>query len=219
MQESESVVANWTCEMGNRSHESSEGNALALARGGRAEGLASDRAATLGNRHSAVIGTTRTRFKWRVRVPSRSEVGEGSTPEQVQTDALGEPSGAGAAARPQGLACKAGKAHAPRWLSLECVMPTMVVEHGLAHEVVVAMMSAITSRESEGPLGSRGHGMRGDLVSALHRASPPNERSSHAVSDEAGSKPHGRKASGESGAWNRTEEISPSGILEGLRET
>jgi len=48
MQESESVVANWTCEMGNHLHESSEGNALALARGGRAEGLASDRAATLG---------------------------------------------------------------------------------------------------------------------------------------------------------------------------
>ncbi|MCJ7506501.1 hypothetical protein MUP05_08560, partial [Candidatus Bathyarchaeota archaeon] len=74
-------------------------------------------------------------------MPSRSEVGEGNTSEQVQTDALGEASGVGAVARPQGLACKAGKAHAQRWLSLECVMPTMVVEHGLAHEVVVAMMS------------------------------------------------------------------------------
>ena len=83
MQESESVVANWTCEVGNLLHESSEGNALALARGGRAEGLASDRAATLRNRCSAVMGSTRTRFKWNVRVPSRSEVGEGNTPEQV----------------------------------------------------------------------------------------------------------------------------------------
>jgi len=91
MQESESVVANWTCEMGNHLHESSEGNAFALARGGRAEGLASDRAATLGNRCSAVIGTTRTRFKWSVRVPSRSEVGEGSTPKQVRAYALGRP--------------------------------------------------------------------------------------------------------------------------------
>jgi len=130
-------------------------------------------------------------------MPSRSEVGEGNTPEQVRTDALGVISGVGAVARPQGLVCKAGKAHAQRWLSLECVTPTMVVEHGLAHEVVVAMMSVITSRESEGSLGSRGHGMRGDLVSALPWASPPNERSSHAVLDEAGSKPHGGKASDE----------------------
>ena len=180
MQESENIVANWTCEMGNHSHESSEGNALALARGGRAEGLASDRAATLGNRCSAVIGSTRTRFKWSVRVPSRSEVGEGSTPEQVRTDALGEASGVGAAARPQGLACKAEKAHAQRWLSLECVVPTMVVEHGLAHEVVVAMTAGITTCKSEGPLGYRGLGGCGGLVIAhvasntIRRAKPHN---------------------------------------------
>jgi hypothetical protein len=42
-------------------------------------------------------------------------------------------------------------------------MPTMVVEHGLAHEVVVAMMPMITSGMSEGPLGYRGHGLCGGL--------------------------------------------------------
>jgi hypothetical protein len=37
------------------------------------------------------MGTKRTRFKWRVRVPSWSEVGEGNTPEQVGQMHLGRP--------------------------------------------------------------------------------------------------------------------------------
>src|SRR2546425_8098920 len=87
MQESESIVANRTCELGNHSHESSEDNALEGASPGRAGGLASYRAATLRNHCSAVMATTRTRFRWRTGVPSLSKRGEGNTHKQEISDA------------------------------------------------------------------------------------------------------------------------------------
>jgi len=48
--------------------------------------------------------------------------------------------------------------------------------HGLAHEVIVAMMSMITSGMSEGPLGCRGLGWHRDLGDCLRRLVTPRSK-------------------------------------------
>jgi len=215
MQESESIVANRTCEVGNLSHESSEGNALEGASPGRAGGLASYRAATLRNHCSAVMATTRTRFRWKTRVPSQSKRGEGNTHKQVlDTCTCGDP-------RRKGGSTVAGTGMQSRELPCsveqpsECEKPTMVVGHGISHEVVVAVTVGITTHTSEGPLDVRGHVMHGMPGLLPEKATRPLEKLSHAyLAKPVANLPSrwGRPQVMEArGAWNRTGEISPSG--------
>jgi hypothetical protein len=94
---------------------------------------------------------------------------------------------------------------------------------GLSHEAIVAVMRVITSPTSQGPLGVRGHDMHGVPGLLPERATRPLEKPSHACMAKPManlSSRQGRPRVMEAhGAWNRTEEISPSGILEGLGET
>ena len=180
MQESESIVANRTHGSSNHPCESSEGNALEGASPGRAGGLASYRAATSRNHCSAVMATTRTRFKWRTGVPSLSKRGEGSTRKQVSDAcACGDPrrKGGSTVAR---TGMQSGEVPCSVEQPPECEMPTMVVGYGTSHEAIVAMMVGITTRTSEGPLGVRGHDMHGVPGLLPLRATRPLEKPSHA---------------------------------------
>ncbi len=229
MEESDTILANRTHALSNHACESSEGNAPASASWGRTEGPASDRAATRTVRsYGIALSGVRAHHVNAVQVelegvPSLFIQGEGYAPEQVWTDALGK------APRRRGSSTVAGTGTQNREgpCSLgsyrNAAMPTVVVEHGLAHEAVVAMMPMITSGTSEGPLGCRGHGRHGVLGDCPQGLQRHNKQPSLAPCSEACGKPadeEGRPQVMETrGTSNRTGEISPSGMIEGARET
>jgi hypothetical protein len=113
MEESETIVADLACRLGDRRHVSPGDNAPASVSWGHAEGLASRQAATLGNRCSVVRGTTRTWFKWSggCAEPSPTWVKALSAGKSGGC-ARGAPRRRGGGMTVKGLECKAGKSHA-----------------------------------------------------------------------------------------------------------
>jgi len=164
MEESSTIVANRTHDMGDHSCESSEDNAPVLARGGRAGELASDRAVTwaqtIGIALSGVRVVPHERGLWgegcvepvqsrprrcpRVRWTDAPE----ETPRRTGSSTV---TGIGMQTRedPCLIRTAIGMQKCQRWL----------LGRWSTHEAVVAMTPMITNGKSEGPLGYRGHGL------------------------------------------------------------
>ena len=164
MKESSIIVANWAHGLSDQPCGSPEGNVLAVARRGHAGGLASGWAvtgfgiasSTVRRPHmNMVCGTEWERRIRGARMKTRFlDKLDGCVLEAPRC--IGNGTATLIAVQSGDSPCSVTQASigmplCQRWL----------LGHGLAHEVVVAMMSAITSRESEGPLGYRGHRRHG----------------------------------------------------------
>ena len=158
MEESSTIVANRTHGLGNRSCESSEGNALAVARRGHAGGLASGWAVTSWNRLKRRKEASHERGLWDSEYAKPVRGRRRPSPRASWMNA------------PEGILRRRGDGTAtwigmqsrdvPHLISVAAGMRNAnsgrVWRCGTAHEAIVAMMPMITSGWSEGPLGCRG---------------------------------------------------------------
>jgi len=166
MEKSGTIVASRTHGMGNLPCASSDDNVPAVVRLGRPGGLASDQAATLRNHCSVVI---RTHMKT---VCGRVECAEPVGFGRRQYSRASSDKGARETLRRKGggMAIRSVVQSREGPCSISVATGTRnansghIWGQGLAHEVVVAMITVITSGKSEGPLGVRGYGEHGDRV-------------------------------------------------------
>jgi hypothetical protein len=204
MDESETIVADPTCRLGNHLHVSSGDNALASASWGPAEGLASHQAITLRNHCSAVMPATRTGFKWKVRCRACTREAKATPPSKSDRCTwrdlrrMGDGMMARTGMQSREGPCPISATDGMRNANIGCVWG-----HGLSHEAIVAMTPMITSGRSEGPLGYRGHGGCGVPERLPERASTLLEAEPHHYG-EARIKPQEKGASD-----GRTRSLEP----------
>lgn len=157
MEESTTIVADPTCRLGNRLHASSGDDALASVTWGPAGGLASHRATTSNGIASSAVRRDHTNGVQveQMGVPSQSHCGEGNTFGRMDRCARRTPRRTGSG-RMTGTEVQSRDDPYP--ISEAAGTPKANSSHirgcGSAHEAIVAMMPTITSRMSEGPLGS-----------------------------------------------------------------
>ena len=155
MEESETIVADQTCEYSNAPHESSGDDALRVARPDHPGGLASIQAIALSKRYSIVNLRTHSRRWSRVNECAEPLVSwrrQNSHANRIYVH--GKHSGVEAIAWIQGLICKVGKDLGHRRLMGECVMPTSLIVQGLADLGIILMISLITRGRRKDPMGT-----------------------------------------------------------------